>query len=80
MLGAIAMDTAKRCREQSDDCLRLMNMAQNQSEARLLRDIAYSWVRIANQTERYAKFIGLECGHSRAVPTNSGTISVAALP
>jgi uncharacterized membrane protein YkvA (DUF1232 family) len=54
------MDTAKRCREQSDECLRLMNLAQSETEARLLRDLAYSWVRIANQTERYAKFIEVQ--------------------
>ena len=54
------MDTAKRCREQSDECLRLMNLAQSDTEARILRDLAHSWVRIANQTERYAKFIAVQ--------------------
>ena len=61
------MDTAKRCREQSDECLRLMNLAQSETEARLLRDLAHSWVRVANQTERYAKFIAVQsAGYTRS--------------
>lgn len=47
------MDSASRCREQSAECLRLMKLAQSETEARVLRDLAQSWVRIANQTERY---------------------------
>lgn len=47
------MDSAKRCRDQSAECLRLMQIAQSETEARILRDIAQSWTRIANQTERY---------------------------
>jgi hypothetical protein len=47
------MDSAKRCRDQSAECLRLMQSAQSETEARILRDLAHSWVRIANQTERY---------------------------
>jgi len=47
------MDSAKRCREQSADCLRLMQSAQGEIEARILKDLAQSWVRLANQIERY---------------------------
>lgn len=47
------MYSAKHCREQSTECLRLMRLAQSQSEARILRDLSQSWIRIANQTERY---------------------------
>ena len=47
------MDSASRCREQSAECLRLMKSARSETEARVLRDLAQSWVRIANQTERY---------------------------
>ncbi len=50
------MDSAKRCRDQSTECLRLMKLAQSETEARILRDLAQSWVRIANQTERYIAF------------------------
>jgi hypothetical protein len=46
------MDSANRCREQSADCLRLMQSAQGEIEARILKDdIAQSWVRLANQIE-----------------------------
>jgi len=50
------MDSAKRCRDQSSECLRLTQSAQNETEARILRDLAQSWLRIANQTERYIAF------------------------
>ena len=48
------MDSAKRCRDQSEECLRLLKSAQTETEARVLSDLAHSWVRIANQTERYS--------------------------
>ena len=47
------MDSAKRCRDQSAECHRLMKLAQSQTEARVLRDLAHSWIRLANQTDRY---------------------------
>jgi hypothetical protein len=50
------MDSAKHCRDQSEECLRLTQSAQSETEARILRDLAHSWVRIANQTERYIAF------------------------
>jgi hypothetical protein len=51
------MDSAKRCRDQSAECQRLTRSAQNETEARILRDLAQSWLRIANQTERYISFV-----------------------
>lgn len=50
------MDTANRCRDQSAECLRLMGLAESEAEARVLRSLSDSWVRVANQTERYAQF------------------------
>ena len=47
------MDSAKRCRDQSAECLRLMKLAQSEAEAKVLRDLAHSWVRLANQIDRY---------------------------
>src|SRR5438105_3458067 len=47
------MDSAERCRDQSAECLRLMKLTQSETEARVLRDIAQSWVRLANQIDRY---------------------------
>ena len=51
------MISAKHCRDQSAECVRLMELAQSRTEARILRDLAQSWTRIANQTERYAYFV-----------------------
>jgi hypothetical protein len=48
------MDSAKRCREQSAECLSLKKSAQGEIEASILKDLAQSWVRLANQIERYA--------------------------
>jgi predicted DNA-binding ArsR family transcriptional regulator len=52
------MDSAKRCWEQSAECLSLMRSAQSETEAKLLKDLAQSWLRIANQMERYCNFVG----------------------
>jgi hypothetical protein len=38
------------------ECLHLIKFTQSEVEARLLKDLAQSWVRIANQTERYHNF------------------------
>ena len=51
------MDNAARCRDQSVECLRLMQSAKCETEARILKDLAQSWLRIANQTERYVNFV-----------------------
>jgi hypothetical protein len=51
------MDSAKRCRDQSAECLRLMKLAQSETEARVLRDLAHSWVRLANQMDRYTALV-----------------------
>ena len=58
------MDNSERCRDQSAECLRLMTLAQSDIEARMLRDLAQSWIRIANQTERYIRFVH-RAGQSR---------------
>ena len=36
------MDSAKRCRDQAVECLRLMQSAKSEPEAKILRDIAQS--------------------------------------
>ena len=51
------MDSAKRCRDQAIECLCLMKLATSQTEARVFRDIAQSWTRLANQIERYNALI-----------------------
>jgi len=51
------MDSTKRCRDQSAECLDLMESAQSETEERLLRAISQSWVRIANQIDRYQQYL-----------------------
>jgi hypothetical protein len=42
------MEAAKQCRAQADECIRLVQSAQSETEARLLKSISQSWVRVAN--------------------------------
>jgi len=62
------MDSAKRCRDQSAECLRLMKLAQGETEARVLRDLAHSWVRLANQTDRYTALVKSKGHHAKVMP------------
>jgi len=39
------MESSNNCRSQAEECLRLMKLAPSQTEAKLLNDIAQSWVR-----------------------------------
>ena len=66
------MDSAKRCRDQSAECLRLMKLTQSETEARVLRDLARSWVRLASQTDRYTALVKSNGPH-RAEVTPQGT-------
>ena len=67
------MDSAKRCRDQSAECLRLMKLAQSETEARVLRDLAHSWVRLANQTDRYTALVKSNGPHRAEVMPPQGT-------
>ena len=67
------MDSVKHCRDQAAECLRLMKAAKTEMEARMLRDLAQSWTRIANQMERYSDFI------NRRAKKLTGTRSSGAL-
>jgi hypothetical protein len=51
------METAKRCQDRADECLRLMQSAQTETEARLLKSLSQSWIRIANQIDRYQSLV-----------------------
>jgi hypothetical protein len=42
---------------QGDEYLRLVQSAQSETEARLLKSISQSWVRVANQIDRYQSLI-----------------------
>jgi hypothetical protein len=66
------MDSAKRCRDQSAECHRLTKLAQSETEAKVLRDLAHSWVRLANQTDRYTALVKSN-GPNPAEVTPQGT-------
>jgi hypothetical protein len=51
------MDTAERCRLQSTECRRLMELAQSEIEVKALRNLVRSWTLIANQTDQYAEIM-----------------------
>ena len=51
------MDSSNNCRSQATECLRLMKLTSSQAEAKLLNDIAQSWVRLANQIDRYRELV-----------------------
>ena len=66
------MDSAKHCRDQSAKCLRLMKLEPSVTEARVLRDLAHSWVRLANQIDRYTALVKSN-GPNPAEVTPQGT-------
>jgi multidrug resistance efflux pump len=41
------------CLKQAEECLRLIKSAESETEARVLRDLANSWKRVAGQIDRY---------------------------
>jgi hypothetical protein len=49
------MDSAEHCRMQSEECRRLLALAQSEAEASVLTNLSRSWVMIANQIERYVE-------------------------
>jgi hypothetical protein len=50
-----AMYSAEFCRIQSEQCRRLVRLAQSEAEATVLRSLSRSWVMIANQSDRLAE-------------------------
>ena len=51
--GIEAMDSAKHCRDQAAECLRLMKSTKSEAQAQVLRNISSSWSRLAGQIDRY---------------------------
>jgi hypothetical protein len=48
---------ADRCRAPAAECRRSALLSQSELEKTLLTNLAYSWKRIANQTDRYVEFL-----------------------
>jgi multidrug resistance efflux pump len=51
------MNAVKQCEAQAAEYHRLMQSAQSETEARLLKSISQSWVRVANQISRYQSLV-----------------------
>jgi hypothetical protein len=51
------MDSSQRCKDQAAESIRLMNSARTEAQARLLRNISFSWLRLAGQIDRYNEFV-----------------------
>jgi hypothetical protein len=47
------MDSAQHCKDQAEECLRLVKLAQNKDQAEVLRNLSSSWSRLAGQIDRY---------------------------
>jgi hypothetical protein len=47
------MDSAKHCRDQAAECLRLMKSTKSEAQAQVLKNISSSWSRLAGQIDRY---------------------------
>jgi hypothetical protein len=48
---------AKHCRALAVECRRLALLSENELEKTLLTNLSFRWSRIANQTDRYLKFL-----------------------
>jgi hypothetical protein len=51
------MFKADRCRLLAAECRQLASLSENAVEKRLLTNLALSWNRLANQTDRYVEFL-----------------------
>ncbi|MBR0734851.1 hypothetical protein JQ582_37260 [Bradyrhizobium japonicum] len=47
------MDSAQHCQDQASECHRLVKSAQSEIEAKNLKELANSWMRVAGQIDRY---------------------------
>jgi hypothetical protein len=48
---------AERCRALSAECRQLALAAESKIEKTFLTNLAFSWNRLANQTDRYVEFL-----------------------
>jgi hypothetical protein len=64
------MDNADYCRRQAQECRRLLRLLQSAAQARALKNLCHSWVRLANQADLYAQVVKRERGSEKieAVP------------
>jgi hypothetical protein len=51
------MNSAEQCRMQSEECRRLLALAQNEAEASALTYLSRTWLMIAGQIDRYVEIM-----------------------
>jgi hypothetical protein len=51
------MDSAQHCLDQSAECRRLLQLAQSEAEAQVLKNLSQSWSRLAGQIDRYNELV-----------------------
>src|ERR1700724_4073404 len=67
------MDSTQHCRDQSAECLRLIQSVQSEAEAEVLRNLSQSWSRLAGQIDRYSALMRDQdrAARRKAVSTNN---------
>ena len=51
------MDSAQHCKDQAEEGLRLVKLAQNKDQAEVLRNLSSSWSRLAGQIDLYTALV-----------------------
>jgi hypothetical protein len=51
------MNSAEQCRMQSEECRRLLALAQNEAETSALTYLSRTWLMIAGQIDRYVEIM-----------------------
>jgi hypothetical protein len=62
---------AERCRSLAAECRQLALAAESEIEKTLLTNLAFSWNRLANQTDRYAEYLKTLTSASRRAGVQS---------
>jgi hypothetical protein len=62
------MESAQRCKDRAAECIRLMNSAPTKDQARTLRNISFSWSRLAGQIDRHNQLAREQSRVDRASP------------
>jgi hypothetical protein len=61
----IAMDSAEHCRMQSEECRRLLALAQNEAEASSLTCLSRTWLMIVGQADRCVEVMTKEAAQKK---------------
>ena len=62
------MESAQRCKDRAAESIRLMNSAPTKDQARTLRNVSFSWSRLAGQIDRHNQLAREQSRIDRAPP------------